>query len=490
MDIKHNNVVINALVFGGLTFLVYANVQIGALSNQIAFFILTLILLLYVLVEVVRIRSINPTTWQLEPIVVCSFVTFALGYGVTNLLFFLPLKSIDFLGLVPEVSSEMVKHIFLVLFGVFAMYLGYWSGIAKKYSSPVFIYKFQKFFLPKTNELKAWALPLLVICSSLARLFAINKGIYGVNATLENLTSADSYSQIIDLIGGLNRLAVVLVAMQYYSLDSANSRGKLNWLIGAVVIEVGFGFMSGMKSAIFFPFIIVGICQFRYNKKVPVKWIIFFLIALGVGYAVVEPYRNLRLQESEDLSSVSSIFSVLESSLSFENEKSDDTDSTFLAIASRLNLTYIGSYAIGYADSYTQLPDGSPTFLKDIILAPIYALVPRFIWAKPNINLGLWYNYAVFGSLTTSVAFGPFAYLYFAGGYIAVLIFFYLLGIIQRIYFYVLDPFKRAAGFAALLFLFPIICTIDTSIQGIIVGLVRGLPLVLIVLSFLYKKKS
>ena len=88
MDIKHNNVVINALVFGGLTFLVYANVQIGALSNQIAFFILTLILLLYVLVEVVRIRSINPTTWQLEPIVVCSFVTFALGYGVTNLLFF------------------------------------------------------------------------------------------------------------------------------------------------------------------------------------------------------------------------------------------------------------------------------------------------------------------------------------------------------------------------------------------------------------------
>jgi hypothetical protein len=48
-------------------------------------------------------------------------------------------------------------------------------------------------------------------------------------------------------------------------------------------------------------------------------------------------------------------------------------------------------------------------------------------------NLGLWYNQVVMEKDNfSSTAMGPFAYLYFAGGPLAVFLGFFCVGIVQR----------------------------------------------------------
>ena len=100
------------------------------LSDRVCFVALTLLLLIFLWIEVRRIRRVHPDRWLLNPVVVCSLLTFVMGYGLTNVLFFLPPKLLYPLGLVPDVQPAMLKLMFLVLLGAVAMYIGYWSPIA------------------------------------------------------------------------------------------------------------------------------------------------------------------------------------------------------------------------------------------------------------------------------------------------------------------------------------------------------------------------
>lgn len=484
-------VISNAALFGCAGLCVYLLAEVDALNIRFTYAVLTLLLMVYLWLEVIRIRRNHPERWLLNPAVICALMTFVMGYGLTNVLFFMPPESIEFLGLVPDVSSAMVKHQYLALLGALAMFLGYWSPLAARLSRPVAVTNFQRRFLPSTDVLKFWALPVLVAVAIGIRLYAIRLGIYGYGSSYQTLTGSAAYSQYFALAGSLGKLALVIAALQYYALRAKPH--DTGWLLGIIVVEVAFGFMSGFKSAVAMPFVIVGLCYYFHTGKFPKNWLIFTVIVIFIAYVVIEPFRIERQKTVGELSSVTAIFDTLMQSLSGSSSAPIDHESksTILSIASRMNLSYIGSFGIEYADTNSELPKGSPAFLEDIFLAPAHAVVPRFLWeSKPLATLGLWYNQVVMGmSHFSSTAMGPFAYLYFAGGYLAVAIAFFIIGILQRSLIFLCTPWQRLTGNIVFLSMLLSLAIIDSGVNSILIYIFRELPLLLLLLHILYRRR-
>ncbi|RUQ37841.1 MAG: hypothetical protein EKK69_12955 [Candidatus Competibacteraceae bacterium] len=108
-------------------------------------------------------------------------------------------------------------------------------------------------------------------------------------------------------------------------------------------------------------------------------------------------------------------------------------------------------------------------------------------------NLGTWYNQVVLGaslSSITSVAMGPFAYLYFAGGYLAVAVVFFLIGVLQRTFLFVLTPFVRSSGTVVFLSILQLLGTVDSSILGLLISLFRDVPILLVVMLLIYQRRA
>jgi len=317
----------NAAFFGCSGLCVYLLADADVLNIRLTYAVLTLLLLIYLWLEVTRIRRVQPERWLLNPAVFCALMTFVMGYGMTNVLFFLPQESVEFLGLVPEVLPSMVKHMFLVLLGALALFLGYWSPLAMYWSRPAAVAYFQRRYLPGTDTLKPWALPVLVAVALVVRLYAIKSGIYGFNATKESLADSADYSQYIAMASGLGKLALILAALQVHDAKAAKRRSAVRWLIGIVVIEVALGFISGMKGAVVLPFVLLGLCQYLRTGQLNKQYIALAFVAITVAYAVIEPYRDLRSKETGELTSVTAIVDLLTRGASVKESKRNTDES-------------------------------------------------------------------------------------------------------------------------------------------------------------------
>lgn len=462
----------------------------GLLSTRLSYMALTLMLLFFLWLQVTTIRRRHPQRWLLNPAIVSALMLFTFGYGISNVLFFLPPESIHFLGLVPEVVPAMVTHQHLVLLGAIMLYLGYWSPMASKFVRPQAVARFQRRYLPAAEAIHPLAIPVLIGVSLVARVFALSQGLYGYGGdySADRLAQTASYSQYLSLLGGLGKLALLLAALRYVAPGQARNGTRWFWL--ALFIEVFFGFLSGMKSAVGMPLVIAGVAHYLRSGVVPWRWVAMTFVAIVAAYAVIEPFRDLRHQHGP-LTSVSQTTSLLQ--LAIEADQSarpdNDTGSTLIKILGRQNLSYIGAYGIEYADAHSSLPIGSPAFLQDLLLAPIHAVVPRFIWeSKPLGNLGLWYTQVVLNrNIVSSTAMGPFTYLYFAGGYGAVAIAFFVIGTLQRVIWFRLAPWRSIPGAIIMLVLMGTIAVIPSAVNGVIINLIREGILMLMLVHILFR---
>lgn len=486
-------IVQQAMLFGIGGLLIALLEAVEGLPTRVSFAALTLLLLCFLWLQVMSIRSLHPQRWLLNPAVVCAFQTFAMGYGITNVLFFLPPEMIMFVGLVPDVFPAMVAHQYLALLGAIMLYLGYWSPMAAWATYPRAVARFQQRYLPGSDSLKSLAVPVLMGIAVAARLVAIRQGLYGYGGdySAERLAESSAYSQYMSMAGSLGKLALLLAGLRYFS--QAGGRRGAHWFWGSLATEIFFGFLTGMKSAVGMPIVIAGVCQYLRYGTIPKKWILLTVLSISVAYAVIEPFRAVRVQRGGALTSVSGILSVLQEGVTGENPmvgRRDESDSTLIAFSARNNLSYIGAFALEYADRHETLPIGSPAFLKDIFLAPVYALIPRFIWdSKPFGTLGLWYTQEVLGkNLFSSTTMGPVAYLYFAGGHLAVAIAFYCIGILQRVLWFRLGPWQSLPGAIIMLGLMGTLGVIGFANEIIITLLRDGLLLTLLT-HLLFKRR-
>jgi hypothetical protein len=491
---RNSSVAVNASLFGCGGIIVYLLNYLLILNDRITYAALTLIMLSYFWVEVKRIRRVELNCWLVNPALLCVFFTFVMGYGITNVLFFMPSGQIELLGLVPEVTQAMVKHQLLALLGAISLFLGYWSPLSEQICRPTVTVRFLHRFIPRSDYLNSLSIPILLITSILIRLFLISIGLYGYGSDLsaERLSATAAYSQYLALAGSLGTLALLLSALSYFS--SNTGRNSAFWFWITLFSEISFGVLSGMKSAILVPFLVICVCLYLRKGIVSTRWIAISLASILIAYAIIEPFRVIRNQQTEALTSVTDLVTTLQDGLVDTNssESVDENPSTFLAILSRSNLSYIGSYAIDYSDANPQPPDGSPAFLNDIILSPVYALVPRFVWdSKPLGNLGTWYNEVVLARGTlNSVGMGPLAYLYFAGGFFGVTLGFFVIGVLQRCLWLLSLPWSGQPNAVLFIVLLPTLVFVDSSVYGTVINLIRYSVLLLFLIPLLYRRSS
>jgi len=480
-----------ALMVGLAGWAVGALAEFGALTPQSALVACTLLLLAYLAVETYRLYRISPERWLLNPAVLCSAVTFTLGFGITNLLYFFPEDALSAIGQAPEVTPWMSKLMLLVLVGALAMWLGYWSQLAVSLAAWLSKRRWLDRILRREFNPRVGVLPVLVLVSLASRLIQIRLGVYGYSADFDRLIETASIRQYFSMTDGLGKLALVVVSLRYYS-PNPPVRTKA-WFAGLLAYEICFGFLSGFKSEVAMPVIIVGSCKYLRLGQIPWRWVALLPVAIIVAYAVIEPFRAARYEgagfRGTSLTSIAE--TVLTAAMTGQGETLDaEQAGTALQVLSRTTMTYIASLGIEFADT-RPLPEGSPSFLQDIFLAPLYAVIPRALWeSKEGSRHGLWYRNEVMGIAgeTSSVGMSPFTYLYFAGGGLAIALGFIAVGIIQRVW---TERFlvSRTAG-AIIVFLVGIrlLAIPDSVFYGLIVDLLRLVPAALVLQYVIFRR--
>lgn len=457
------------LVFSAI--IIYLAMVTGLLSNTQTLTLQTLLLLLYVSLEIRRLWARNGRAFLINPVVLASIVTIAIPYGITNIAFALPERIVAQVGLHTAVDVWINQLMLLVLLGTCSMLVGYDSASGRKLGLMLRRSRALRKWLSSSSRIRTSTLYAFLTISVVARLWAIKLGVYGYSSGQERLLEGAAYREYLSIAQSLGTLALVGLAL----LCFATPRPPL-WhrLLLALTLgyEVLFGLLSGFKSAVVFPIIIVGIVSYSQRNRVSRKLLLAAVIALIAAYGVIEPFRAARQQNPSFVeTSIQRIVGTMATATL--SGGAEGTPSTWLRVLASSNLTLAGSHGIEYA-ALGELPPGSPDFLSNIILAPAYAFLPRFVWAtKPLQNIGLWYTNRVIGhEFNSSTAMGPITYLNFAGGPLAVILGFLIVGILQRgIY-----DGLRGFGVGGLIVFFGLLGTlarIDSAFYTFFVALIR-----------------
>lgn len=464
--------------------------SMGVISQRVLFTALTLLLLGYLGMELTRLRRVHPQRWLINPVAMASFLTFGLSSGVTNVLFFMPPDLIGAVGLVPDVTPAMVKLMWLVLLGAIAMWLGYWSPLAARLSGEGMQRRAAR-WIRRTPKPRGLAVPLLSLVALAARLLQVKLGVFGYSSNHEQLAALGGVTQYLSMLASLGILALVLAALTYFWRPSSARNKAL--LIAVLVIEFLFGLLSGFKSQVAMPFVIVGICYYIRNGRVPAIWIACFVVALVFAYAVIEPFRDtIRSGGGGDQRSFSHIAGTIADANKRPILEMEGDAPTWVKILARSSFTSDGAVGIEYKDAGDTMPEGSPKFLANMLLAPAYAWIPRIIWTqKPVGDLGLWYTQVVMKrNVLSATASGPFTYLYFAGGISVIVVFFGLLGVLHRALFFLLSPTVKPAGAVVFLAMLPSLAAVPSAVDGMLVSLFRTLPLLVLLQSVLFRRSG
>jgi hypothetical protein len=218
------------------------------------------------------------------------------------------------------------------------------------------------------------------------------------------------------------------------------------------------------------------------------------IVLLALSYLVIEPFRAYRYGSDEfEGRDISSIGTVIVEQLR-EGGSRDITEEPlakiyFLGLLGRASNVPDAARSIQFKRD-SELPEDAPAFLGDILLAPVYSMVPRLLWpSKPVFNLGRWYAINLLGApldTTTAASISPIGYLYLAGGGVAVVAGFLLLGLIQRALAECFST-ESAGAIVMLLGLASLFAVLESSFGVVLTSLIRTIPILLLGQHLLFK---
>ncbi len=463
------------------------------LTAKARFVLLTLILLAYLGYEVREFMATQKDRALLSPVVLASIATFAIAFGVTNILWLLPDQDYPEILLGYTAYEWMAHAMFYVLLAAFAMWQGYRVGIGKRIAAKMWQLPFLKRALRSNFELRWEFIALCLFLSFSSRLLQVSLGVYGYNSEMEQLYGLANYREYMELAVSLGRVALIGCALSLFSRPKNNLTRKI-LLIGILALEVLFGFLSGFKGQVIMPLLIVGLCYYAIKGHMPKKAVIASLGLIALAYIVIEPYRVVRYSDptfqNRNVVNIGSVMvNQLRGAQGAENRVVNEPRLYFLSFVSRLNSTAQTARSIQYMDE-SGLPNNAPEFLNNLLLVPLHAVVPRVLLpTKPLQNIGLWFANEVMEQDTeiTSIAMSPIGYLYFGGGGPLVFFGFFLIGMLQQV------VYKRfwlagSGGLTILLGVSTSLAVIDSSFDSIFINLIRLIPVLLICQYFLYRR--
>jgi hypothetical protein len=466
--------VLLSLLVLGLGALAKTSDEISDTGSSLAFPALCLLILAYALLEVLLVRSSQRELWLLNPAVQSALFLHFLPTASALLLPLLP-EELTTGAFDPSADQWAIRYEWLNLIGAVALWTGYWSGAANVVARA----------LARSSTLERWIRPqlalrlgvalFLVLISSGIRLLAIRLGLYGYSASPEKRELAEAYSQYLAMAGELGKVTLVAVSM-------ATFLGKLSkWpMLVLLLMETGFGILSGFKTAVILPTIIVGMCAYAVRGRLPLLFLPTIIIGVFSAYAIIQPFRAARYKETEfDGTSVFSIVGTFAASRDsvYESDADGPMAATTASFVERATDVTSAANGIEFAERWDVLPEGSPNFLEDIFLSPLYSVIPRALWeGKPVNDVGLWYTQVVMGEGTTSsTAMYPVTYLNFAGGVVAVVLGFLVVGVLQSALFRGIATHGGAAVFIVAC-LVGSLGHVDSVYYSFFISLIRNVP--------------
>ena len=312
--------------------------------------------------------------------------------------------------------------------------------------------------------------------------YAVSVGLFGVAGTdAQRQQGADLLDFInTGLAGG--SLSLLLLLIHVFCRRADGHRELFLAIACGVLVSLYTvaGAISGFKTQMVIPFIILALAKFVAERKLSITYIAACCLALFVAYKVVEPYREYLGKNSlSGTTSVSSLADALQNAYQ-QKEYSDENIPLSSQILSRFDLTLMTAIGINFAQNHTLVAAKSAEFAESFYLSPILAWVPRTFWPdKPQYHSGGWFNQVVLDHVedtTTSVGMGPVTWSYMMGGIFGVVACFVGLGFVQALLF---DGAARsgAGGFIVFLSGAKAMIDIPSDLGPAFVSVLRLLPI-------------
>jgi hypothetical protein len=464
---------------------VYSGLTFELATEAEGLIIYSTVLVTYLACECLILWNTQRKLFWINPVVLASIFTFVVSFGATNVLYFLPDDLLYQVSIPGNVTVSMNRLMELVILGAVSMWVGHGSKAAKVLVSRIQQSQVLRKWMRSSVDVNMPVVGIFAIIAIVSRLLAIQVGIFGYASSYDQLIAAAAYTQYFSMADGLGKVALLGLALQTYSTNPSRLTHQLV-LLSMLTCEVAFGFLSGFKSAVVMPFLIVGVVYASQRGSLP-KWLLpSIFVSVFSAYAVIEPFRAAR--NWDDTFEGTSITSISKTLYGAHSDYSS-SDSTIVNILARSNFTYVASLGIEYTAA-SALPEDSPDFASDLFLAPLHAIIPRFLWQEKSLQtIGLWYTQVIMGlDIVSATGCSPFIYLYFIGGAVAVVVGFLVVGVLQRTVF---DGFTHFGG-GGLIIVFGLLSaltTIDSAFNGLFVYLIRMTPLLFIVQFLMLKRR-
>jgi len=473
-----------ALVLGALA---KTSDELSDTGSSFAFPTLCVLVLGYACVQVVLVRRYQPELMLVNPAVQSALFLHLLPTLSALVLPSLPEELQLDGGLDPFSDQWAIRYEWLNLVGAVALWSGYWSGAADVIARALARSATLGRWIRTSVSLRFGVAFGLVLISCAIRLIAIRLGLYGYAASPEKRELAEAYSQYLAMAGELGKVTLVAVSLAAF-------RGETSKWPAVVLLltETGFGVLSGFKSAVILPTVIVGLSAYAARGRLPLLLVPSVIAGVFAAYAVIQPFRAARYRELDfdetSLRSIVDTFAASRDSVYQQAEPDGAMAATTASLFMRTSDVPSAAPGIEFAERWQVLPEGSPQFLEDIFLSPFYSVVPRALWeGKPVNDVGLWYTQVVMGEgTTTSTAMYPVTYLNFAGGVTAVALGFLVVGICQAAVFRGVVAHGGGAVFIVLCMI-TALGHLDSVYYSFFIVLIRNLPLLIALQWLLFR---
>lgn len=349
------------------------------------------------------------------------------------------------------------------------------------------------------SNLVSWAIPTgrlywspflavwIYSIGALGRLIQIATGRFSyLENPFEAINAPSAIEQPLTMLASLARYGLILAALNRGLYPNPISKGIFRVLL---VIELGFGLISGMKEEFLLTFLALLIIHSALTHRLPSKWVV-----LGLAAALALVPINLAYREYLRASgvvrapgeAVKQLPSIIDAVFLHGPPLREIPGDSYQALRDRLR--EIDSIAVIVKETPRSIPYAGPLRAASSTIA---GLVPRFLWPdKPATTYGYEFGRAYFGQQSfSSIAVTLPGDLYRYGGIGVVVVGMLMMGALSRSIDVATYPDQV---FIKLLFYVPLfiaVTNLEADLVSFIGGLVHQFIVLLVVSRIIFGQK-
>lgn len=479
------------LLGGAAAISIFGAIAIQSQSGP-TFHLLIAALSLYLLVECVLHLRRSDVFGLLAPPFLASMLHFYLAYVMPSAGALLDPWILDrFAQYFSSQSDQLSETALLVGLAGFFMWRGY--GLALPWARGL------RRSLQRSKMLRAALDPSLL--SVLVLQFgyfvlvasAISLGVFGMTGSVEQRERHLDLLELLNIgVAGGSLSLFLLLTFVFRRRAQGHQEPLLSFVcVFLICLHLLAGAMSGFKSQLVTPFVMLAFAKFIATRKISLAFIAAACVSLFVAYQVIEPFRAyIGSSQIQGASDVASMIEALQKSQEQKDLMHRSDLSWGTQVVSRSDLLGMTAVGIAFSTGTPLLSRKGEEFAESLYLSPALAYVPRALWpGKPSYASGVWFSNNALGKwndTTTSVGMGPIAWLYILGGSVAVALGFLGIGMLQAIMF---EGFGRAGagGFIVFLAAMTPLVMIPTDVGPAWIGILRILPIAFVAQFFLLR---